>query len=231
MNTAERVGAFFDIDGTLLPWPSLEWRFVAYLASRGILGPTSIALQLGIIIENLVRGFPIERTSRTYLRGLPARVASDWVADRPSPLPVFGEGLQRLMWHAQQGHRIVLVSGTLAQLAHVFAAQLPVHQLETHTTNLDGEHARAISKARIVRAIAGKQQIDLARSFAYGNTVADAEMLALVSYPHAINPSLGLRRIAASRRWAIEYWRSRAASHEKNFAGQADDTRIAERSS
>jgi phosphoserine phosphatase len=231
MNTAERVGAFFDIDGTLLPWPSLEWRFVAHLAWRGFLGPVSLARQLGKCIEDLVHGCRLKRTSREYLTGLPARVVSDWVAERSSSFCVFDEGLQRLMWHAQQGHRMVLVSGTLAPLAHVFATQLPVQQLETYTTNLHGEHARAMSKAHIVRAIASKQQIDLTHSFAYGNSVADAVMLASVGYPRAINPSLGLRRIAASRRWTIEYWRWRTASHHRSFVGQSDDSRIAERSS
>jgi len=34
---ASRVAAFFDIDGTLLPLPSLERRFIAELRSEGLM--------------------------------------------------------------------------------------------------------------------------------------------------------------------------------------------------
>ena len=32
--SVEAVGAFFDLDSTILPPPSLEWRFVGYLLER-----------------------------------------------------------------------------------------------------------------------------------------------------------------------------------------------------
>jgi hypothetical protein len=44
MNSPQNVGAFFDLDGTLLPPPSLEWRFIGYLLERDqISGHTSRA--------------------------------------------------------------------------------------------------------------------------------------------------------------------------------------------
>ena len=34
MNATQKIGAFFDLDGTLLAPPSLEWRFIGYLMER-----------------------------------------------------------------------------------------------------------------------------------------------------------------------------------------------------
>ena len=38
MSTQRKRAAFFDLDGTLIPPPSLERRFAAYLVRRGKLG-------------------------------------------------------------------------------------------------------------------------------------------------------------------------------------------------
>jgi phosphoserine phosphatase len=233
MSTQSPMGAFFDIDGTLLPWPSLEWRFIAYLASRDILGPAAMARGLGIALRNAAAGKPLPTGSRAYLSGVATSLVDEWLADLTAPLPVFDDGLRRLEWHAAQGHRIALVSGTLAPLARAFAQQIRLAE-EIHATELDvtpavtpnaresstsfwtghlaSEWPSAAAKARIVGPIAAAHQLDLARSFAYGNSASDAAMLACVGCARAVNPSLGLRRIAAERRWLIEYWKSRGVS-------------------
>ncbi|MGH9726218.1 MAG: hypothetical protein ACRD41_14225, partial [Candidatus Acidiferrales bacterium] len=36
MTTRGEIAAFFDLDGTLLPAPSLEWRFASYLDQAGL---------------------------------------------------------------------------------------------------------------------------------------------------------------------------------------------------
>jgi len=244
MSAEPRIGAFFDIDGTLLAWPSLEWRFVAYLASRHILGPAAaahgIGVALGMLLGNLAGGVPLESGNRLYLSGLSTSLVDDWLPDLSRPLPVFDDGLRRLEWHASQGHRIALISGTLAPLARAFARQIGL-AAEIYATELDlasigggKEHGIAVdfwtghlasewpnaqTKAHIVGRLAAKHHLDLAHSFAYGNSATDAAMLESVGNPRAVNPSFRLRRIAASHHWMIEYWKLRAASRcPANFA-------------
>ncbi len=238
MSTESQVGAFFDIDGTLLAWPSLEWRFIAYLASRDILGPAAAARSCGIAFDNLIAGAPFATGNRIYLAGLSTSLVNDWLADSSQPLPILADGLRRLEWHTSKGHRIALISGTLAPLARAFAQRIGL-VLEIHATELEtvsgatGECRRFAAdlwtgrlatdwpngqtKAHIVRRIAAEHYLDLARSFAYGDSASDAAMLASVGFSRAVNPSLYLRRIAAERRWIIEYWKSRAASRPANF--------------
>ena len=233
MSRGSQVGAFFDIDGTLLPCPSLEWRFIAYLASRDILGPAAMFRGTGIALRNLLAGKPLADRSRVYLSGLATSLVDEWLADLTAPLPAFDDGLRRLEWHAAQGHGIALVSGTLAPLARAFAQQIrlsvDIHATELEVTSaaspdasqpgfarwtgrLAGERPNAAAKAQIVESIAATHELDLLHSFAYGNSAADAAMLACVGFARAVNPSPGLRRIAAERRWIVEYWKSRRVS-------------------
>jgi CDP-diacylglycerol--glycerol-3-phosphate 3-phosphatidyltransferase len=172
--------------------------------------------------------------------GLSTSLVDGWLPDLSRPLPVFDDGLRRLKWHALQGHRIVLISGTLAPLARAFARQIGL-AAEIYATELDlvpsgggEEHGIAVdfwtghlasawpnaqTKAHIVRRVAVEHHLDLAHSFAYGNSSADAAMLESVGNPRAVNPSFRLRRIAAGHHWAIEYWKLRAASRRPaNFA-------------
>jgi len=235
VTTPSQIGAFFDLDGTLLSWPSLEWRFIAYLASRDILGPATLARSLSTVVANAANGLPLAHDCRMYLAGLSTSLVDDWLADQPKALPVFDDGLRRLEWHASQGHRIAIVSGTLAPLARAFAWQLQV-PVEIYATELEtvsrvskegsgfaahiwigelaSEWPNGLTKARIVRSLAANRGLDLSRSFAYGNSAADAAMLSVTGYPRAVNPSLCLRRIAARRRWIVEYWRARTDAHE-----------------
>ncbi|MFZ0037996.1 MAG: haloacid dehalogenase-like hydrolase [Candidatus Acidiferrales bacterium] len=249
MSAKLQAGAFFDIDGTLLPWPSLEWRFIAYLASRDILGPAAAARSVGIAIDNASSGLPLATGNRMYLSGLSTSLVDDWLADLSRPLPILVDGLRRLEWHASQGHRIVLISGTLAPLARAFALRIGsaeeicATELDTvsgadatsvgfgddfWTGRLASEWPNGKTKAHIVRRIADGHHLDLARSFAYGDSASDAAMLASVRYPRAVNPSLALRRIAADHRWIIEYWKLRAASSAANFADRSTIARAGE---
>ncbi|HXW18616.1 MAG TPA: HAD-IB family phosphatase [Candidatus Acidoferrales bacterium] len=231
MTADSQIGAFFDLDGTLMPWPSLEWRFVTYLGSRDVLGPRAAMRQLAAVIENAIGGYPLARNGWAYLDGVLPSLVNDWLADKLEPFPIFEDGLRRLEWHACQGHHVAIISGTLAPLARAFARQLGI-SLEVHATELStardistrrarpeagrwtgqqaSEWPNGMTKAQIVQRIASAQHLELARSFAYGNSAADAEMLAATGLPRAVNPSPGLRRIAGQRRWVVESWRSRA---------------------
>ena len=57
------------------------------------------------------------------------------------------------------------------------------------------------AKADAVRAIAEQEGIDLATSYAYGDSTNDVAILSEVGFPCAINPDRRLRRLRR-RRWA-----------------------------
>lgn len=143
MTTRGMVAAFFDLDGTLLPGPSLEWRFACHLDQTGLL---NLPGWIAHAIKNALRD-PIGAIFRnkSYLAGLPETLAADWArshgpgrSHKASSSQAFGtrEGLsfftpamRRLAWHASQQHSIFLVSGTLAPLARAVASDL-LHRLD-----------------------------------------------------------------------------------------------------
>jgi HAD superfamily hydrolase (TIGR01490 family) len=210
MNAGERIGAFFDLDGTLLPPPSLEWRFIGWLTAHDEIGGCDVARWLGLFAKTILRN-PRGATlaNKMYLAGLRESLAADWEnSSAPGSLPLFGEGIERVGWHLARGHRIFFVTGTLGPLARAVArclsAQLEVRATELESSSglwtgrVDGEHLSGEPKARAVRALAARHGLELGESYAYGNCLADLPMLECVGRPVAVNPRVGLERIACS---------------------------------
>ena len=54
-----------------------------------------------------------------------------------------------------------------------------------------------------MQELAAERGYDLARSFAYSDSVTDVHMLEIVGHPHAVNPDKELRRIAREREWPV----------------------------
>jgi HAD superfamily hydrolase (TIGR01490 family) len=212
--------AFFDLDGTLLPPPSLEQRFVRFLLRRGELGLAQGIRWLACFLQKMPRDFRAATAgNKAYLAGVPSITVEEWAnnIDR-EPLLFFEKGLRRLEWHAAQAHRIFLVSGTFAPLARIAAAFLPP-PVESHATELEqalhcwtgqlaGEWLSGEAKARVVLRLAAKYDLDLPRSFAYGDCLADVPMLRAVGHPVAANPSAQLERLARRCDWPALEWRA-----------------------
>ncbi|MGD1210671.1 MAG: HAD family phosphatase [Candidatus Acidiferrales bacterium] len=210
MNAGERIAAFFDLDGTLLPPPSLEWRFIGWLIARDEIGGRDVARWLGRFAKTILRN-PRGATlaNKMYLAGLRESLAADWEnSPAPGSLPLLAGGIERIGWHLARGHRVFFVSGTLGPLARAVARCLS-GQLEVRATELEssggfwtgrlaGEHLSGEAKARAVRALAARHGLVLSESYAYGNTLADLPMLESVGRPVAVNPRVGLERIACS---------------------------------
>ena len=132
MTAPGRVAAFFDLDGTLLPAPSLEWRFISYLLWRDKLSTTNIMRWLLHTARSIPRGpRRAMESNKRYLAGLRASLVGDWMdslytcGSNAEPFDVFEEGLNRIRWHQSQYHQVFLVSGTLAPLAACVAGFLP----------------------------------------------------------------------------------------------------------
>ncbi|HKS83483.1 MAG TPA: HAD-IB family phosphatase [Candidatus Acidoferrales bacterium] len=218
-----RIAAFFDLDGTLLPSPSLEWRFAAFLLSRDEIS----AMRLARWLLRSFRNFPGSpraafKANKSHLACLRTTLAADWERSlHPDALPVFSRALDRIRWHATQQHAICFVSGTLDPLARVVAdgisAQIgaPIEVIATRlescggywTGDLAGEHMRGEAKARAIRAFASRCGCDLSRSFAYGDEIAEIPMLRAVGHPFTVNPSSRLERAARLHGWRVLEWR------------------------
>jgi HAD superfamily hydrolase (TIGR01490 family) len=139
-----KVAAFFDLDGTLLPLPSMEKRFFAMLRYRRRIGIRNYLLWLREAARLAPRGLnQILHANKMYLRGVRVneagggtdipvgRLPEEGTEQRRQvarertketsrqagmPVPLYPEAIERVAWHVERGHLIFIVSGTLEPL-------------------------------------------------------------------------------------------------------------------
>ena len=246
-----RVAAFFDLDGTLLSLPSLEQRFFRLLRYRREIPLTNYFLWLQETLKLVPRGIGrVMHANKVYLRGVQSfdqrgvenrtdsyehdnnhswrRKSEGQVSLPPNcnprrPVPhFFEEGVERVVWHAMQGHAIAIVSGTLEPLANAAARTLEAELaargiaagIRVFATKLEENHGRwtgrilgeamfGKAKARAIFALDEEMSLDLSRSWAYGDSAQDRWMLAAVGNPVAANPTPKLARIARKQGWPV----------------------------
>lgn len=227
----KQPAAIFDLDGTLLPLPSLERRFLAWLRWRKGFSTRTATRWLAQFAAELPRGLTHALyTNKFHLAGFPASLFDDFAASLTRySVPFFPAAVRRLEWHAAAGHRVILITGTLAPLARAVASQLPVPvslfatELESHNTILTG---RILSgpfigktKARLLSRLARDLSLDLSVSFAYADRFSDRHLLSLAAYPAAVNPDFCLACLARGSGWTILDWRETASRTTAPSAG------------
>jgi HAD superfamily hydrolase (TIGR01490 family) len=161
--------------------------------------------RFNVVFYRNYRGWEIER-----LRELGSSSFRD--VTRPRLYPAAKEAIA---YHQQEGRRVVFVTGTLDFIVAPLAEHLGVTDVIASQLQVDGGQATGEltgpplgdeEKARQACLLAEQHGLDLAASFAYGDSRSDAPLLALVGHPVAVNPSRGLRRIAAERGWEVVRW-------------------------
>jgi HAD superfamily hydrolase (TIGR01490 family) len=119
----------------------------------------------------------------------------------------------RLEDHRRSGHLLVLISGSvrymLEPVVHdlgfdrLFCTDLEVGRDGLLTGRSLGPICVDQAKQDYARQFAAETGVDLTASFAYGNHPADLPMLEAVGYPHVVEPTRRLARIAARRGWPV----------------------------
>ncbi len=217
------VAAFFDVDGTLtrtnvvvpLAWFQRahlpRWRYRLWFIGLLMRAP------LYWLIDRFDRSLFVRLFYRHYA-GLPAEVLRRWHKNHfaTTLLPLLRQdALACIQKHQTQGHRIVLVTGNLdfviAPLAEWLKADLLAASLEERdgffTGRLLASPMVGKAKAEAVLRYAQAHGIALRESYAYGDSISDAFLLAQVGHPVAVNPDAFLRRLAERKGWQIVSWR------------------------
>jgi alcohol-forming fatty acyl-CoA reductase len=222
------VLAVFDLEGTLLESNVVEsflWLRLAARPRHAWMGPLATAvlrLPWDLAVERRSRSEFLNGYYRQY-RGMRmddvARLAHEQIAEMLlRRLP--SAAVRRVREHRAAGHRTVLVTGALDLFLNplrplfddVYAASLVAWQ-GRYTGELTGAPVVGEARGNWVRAYASARGADLQRSYAYADSLSDLPMLRAVGRPVAVNPDIGLLRLATRRRWPIEEW------HVKGGAG------------
>lgn len=218
-NTGSHVGAFFDVDNTLVPGLAIEVRFFRHLLQRGLVGVGEAVRSLWFLLRHMP---PISlhalRERKLYLAGKqPSAIeplAEEFVRTEICPR-LSADGLAAIEAHRRAGHCLVLLTGSLDFLVAPLGAALgvttilaarPERTQDGYTGHLLPPFPYGEGKRRLVESFAHQQQIDLKHCYAYGDSPGDLEVLQSVGYPLVVNPIRGMARIARRRGWPVARW-------------------------
>ncbi len=215
----QRAAAFFDLDRTLMAGSSgiffARAAYEAGMITRGRL--------LGDLYQNLrfrLRGSTddwadaVRRRVGEMLAGVAVRDLQ-----RMSPrvlagvLPrLYPQMLERAYRHQDAGRPIYIVTAASQEMADLMAHVLVFDgglgsRLEVrdgrYTGRPDGPFNYREGKVHSMRALAAREGIDLAASYAYSDSESDLPMLRAVGNPVVVNPDPELARIAAAEGWEV----------------------------
>lgn len=216
--------AFFDVDGTLVKTTIVDYyiyfrrKRMTPIVGRLWEGAYLIKCVYYLILDKINRS-RLNRTFYRDYRGLPSAEIKAQVPDCFRDLIEprrFGEGDRCVQAHREAGRDVVLVTGSIDFIVEPLARWLGAADvvapslLESNgrfTGELNGPPIGDEEKAKRVRAFAAARRIDLSRSHAYGDSIADLPMLEAVGFPHAVNPDRALAAVAKARGWPTHHWR------------------------
>jgi putative phosphoserine phosphatase/1-acylglycerol-3-phosphate O-acyltransferase len=219
-----RIGAFFDLDRTLIAGFSAA-AFVRELIRLGKIDAVAMArgmaaaarFQLGgvgfsgFVAETvgLLKGMPeqelVEMGERLFRDGLATAI--------------YPESRALVQAHQRKGHRVAVVSAALPYqvnpiarefgIEHVMCTRLALGPDACITGEIVHPSCYGMGKARAVRDFAAAHGIELSRSFFYTDSEEDLPLLDIVGRPRPVNPSRTLAAIAAKRGWPVRRFTSR----------------------
>jgi len=213
----KRIGAFFDMDKTLIAENSGS----LYMRYRYQLGEISgfellqglgtyLRYKLGLLdIENWTKKMMLQFAgeSERELELETLRWAREMVVKT-----IYPEARQLVGDHLERGHVVAVVSGASRFVVHPIAQHLGIeHMLYTHLEVEDGLFTGRVidpicfeeGKIYWLQQFIQEQNVDLARSYFYTDSITDLPLLDLVGHPVVTNPDPLLYRTAVRRTWPV----------------------------
>ena len=190
-------------EGVLTPGRGVPGDFLLY-AFYERFGETTPFIALARAAARVMRGRAAEETRRA------GKAAAAQLIDLVQPY-----ALEALAEHRRAGRRLVLATTTPIDLIDALAVALGFDAVVAtkyeivdglYTGRLDGGFVWGAGKRAAVRRWASEQDVDLAASHAYSDSLFDVPLLNLIGHPHPLNADPRLAAVALARRWPLEYW-------------------------
>lgn len=217
--SVRRSAAFFDLDKTIIARSS-ALAFSGPFYRGGLINRRSVLRSAYAQFVFLVGGADHDQMERmreymsALVVGWPVETVRDIVSETLHTIVdpiVYEEAVHLIDEHHVAGRDVVIVSSTGAELVEPIGDMLGADRaLGTRMHAEDGRYTGAIDqylyaeeKAQAIHRLAAAQGYDLARSYAYSDSITDLPMLEAVGHPYVVNPDRALRREAAARGWPV----------------------------
>lgn len=210
------TAAFFDLDGTLIPAPSSEMRFLAWLLRKGVFSPRQILAGLLFFPRwFFTLGQDTGRKNKAFYAGLSVKelegLGQQWVNEHFAGL-LFQEMASQITACRQAGKTCVLMTGAPTFLANPISKALNldaviatecVSRHGTYTSAPPRQHPLGYEKLLLASKWCQANGINLEECTAYGDSHQDWHLLNAVKHPFAINPDNRMAKLAASAQWPV----------------------------
>lgn len=211
--------ALFDIDGTLVRG-LLILDFPAYLVLRGAFDSGFERKLSGLAQDYARRRIPYRvlaiKVPELYAKGIEGQeqakvsaMARDFISESKDRILPYSKSLVSMM--AREGFLTVAVSGSPIEViqpleplgfATVFGTQMAIRN-GRYTGRVKRNLILSTEKQNVIDGLLKAYDVDLARSFAFGDTEQDLPMLSVVGNPVPLNPNELLRSHAETKGWSI----------------------------
>lgn len=213
------IAAFFDVDNTLFPDPSMEIRFIGYLIRKRKLDiRDGLRVSFKFIVYLLLLSPGRLRYNKVYLKGKGVSeikaLAKDFFSLEIAPR-ISKEALATIEEHRKKGHKVLLITGTLDFLAELMKDYIKTDDLIVSTLEqIGGRYTGRTSspfpykegKRELIERYTEREDIELELSYAYGDRYNDRFLMEIVGHPVAINPDRRLFMVARLRGWEVRWW-------------------------
>lgn len=203
----ENTAAFFDIDGTIFR-NSLMIEHFQKLITFEVIDPEIWYTKVKKVYLEWERRYGdfeeyLEILAKVYLEELKGIDKSfiEYIAShviRQNGDMIYKFSRDRIQWHKEQGHRIFFISGSPDFLVTKMAERYGVTEYRGSEYKVDENNEftgelvpmwDSKSKQKVIDDLIKKYDVNLANSYAYGDTTGDFSMLKIVGNPVSINPN------------------------------------------
>ncbi len=215
-----QAAAFFDLDKTIIA-KSSTLAFGRPLFHAGFLDRRDLVK--AAIAQVWYKAFGADHEQMEKMRESLMELTAGWDSEEIEALVtetmgeiieplVFHEALLLIEDHQQKGDRVFIVSSSPIEVVGPLAGFLGVEDVIATRSKVgdDGKYTGELdfysykeNKATAIRELSETDDIDLAASHAYSDSVTDLPMLEAVGHPVVVNPDRDLREIAEEREWQI----------------------------
>jgi HAD superfamily hydrolase (TIGR01490 family) len=215
-----RVGAFFDMDKTLIAENSGSL-YMRYRYQRGEISGLELLKGVGAYLQYKLGILDIRNWTKTMMVQFRGQSEAELEAEAKAwfeelvAQTIYPEAEELVRKHEADGHVVAIVSGATKFVVRPLAQRLGIeHLLYTRLEVEDGCFTGRViepicfeeGKIYWLQQFIEEHGIDLAKSWFYTDSITDLPLLDLVGHPVATNPDPLLYRAAVRRRWPVRFF-------------------------
>ena len=209
------VGAFFDLDGTLIDTHSVKDIFTERLVN-GQVSSAEIVDLLNMAALYFMKVGSFESALAASVRNMGGLSAGDFeelgervFRKRLAPV-IFPQMKAVIREHRRRGHRLVIITSATSFQAEPVARYLDIDDVlctrlqvrnGKFTGKLEGNPCYGPEKLESAMAFARQHGLDLDDSYFYSNGSEDLPLMESVGHPVAVNADKALQKVLRQKRW------------------------------